>query len=198
MNQPVTFQVNGTFIGPALLGYNDYGIHYSIDFRRGPRTRSGNVVDADVARFDALEAIRLLKARYCRFLDTRDIESWRMLFAPDVVVLLDLAVSTAGADPQTMAPLEGLEAFEPVVLGGIAGAATVHHCHTPEIELTSSTTATGIWAMEDMLFYPDGSALHGAGHYHENYEKRDGRWQITRLHLTRTLMRFTAASEVRS
>ncbi|HNM85078.1 MAG: nuclear transport factor 2 family protein [Mycobacterium sp.] len=144
---------------------------------------------------DELEQIRLLKARYCRFLDTRDIESWRQLFAPDVVVLLDLAVSTGGADPQTMPPLEGFEAFEPVVLGGIAGAATMHHCHTPEIELTSPTTATGIWAMEDLLVFPDGSELHGAGHYHETYEKRDNRWQITRLHLTRTLLRFTKAPE---
>ena len=96
---------------------------------------------------DDIEAIRLLKARYCRFLDTRDIDSWRQLFAPDVVVLLDVAVSTGGADPQTMAPLVGLDAFEPVVLGGIAGAATMHHCHTPEIELTSPLRATGIWAM---------------------------------------------------
>ena len=143
-----------------------------------------------------LEQIRLLKARYCRFLDTRDIEAWRQLFAPDVVVLLDLAVSTGGADPQTMPPLEGLDAFEPVVLGGIAGAATVHHCHTPEIELTSPTTATGIWAMEDLLVFPDGSELHGAGHYHETYQKRDNRWQITRLHLTRTLLQFTKAPEV--
>ena len=103
------------------------------------------------------------------------------------------AAMTGGADPQTMAPLVGLAAFEPVVLGGIAGAATMHHCHTPEIELTSATTASGIWAMEDLLVFPDGSRLHGAGHYHEEYEKRYGRWQITRLHLTRTLMDFTAA-----
>ncbi len=146
---------------------------------------------------DDIEAIRLLKARYCRFLDTRDIDSWRQLFAPDVLVLLDVAVSTGGADPQTMPPLVGLDAFEPVVLGGIAGAATMHHCHTPEIELTSPVTATGIWAMEDLLVFPDGSRLHGAGHYHEEYEKREGRWQITRLHLTRTLMDFTAAGNDR-
>ncbi len=145
---------------------------------------------------DEIEQIRLLKARYCRFLDTRDIESWRQLFVPDVVVLLDLAVSTGGADPQTMPPLEGLAAFEPVVLGGIAGAATVHHCHTPELTLTSPTTATGIWAMEDLLVFPDGSELHGAGHYHETYERRESDWQITRLHLTRTLLRFKTAPEV--
>jgi hypothetical protein len=69
--------------------------------------------------------------------------------------------------------------------------ATVHHCHTPEITLTSPTEATGIWAMEDLLFFADGTQLHGAGHYRETYEKRDGRWLITSLHLTRTLLRFS-------
>ncbi len=142
---------------------------------------------------DDLEQIRRLKARYCRFLDTRDVPAWRALFAPDVVVLLDLAVSTGGADPQTMPPLAGMAAFEPVVLGGIEGAATMHHCHTPEIDLTSPTTATGIWAMEDLLVFGDGSEMHGAGHYHETYEKHDGAWRIKTLHLTRTMMRFKAA-----
>ncbi|MDH6242819.1 nuclear transport factor 2 family protein [Mycobacterium sp. OTB74] len=139
---------------------------------------------------DDIEAIKQLKARYCRFLDTKDIDSWRALFAPDVVVKLDTAVSTGGADPQTLPPLHGFEAFFPVVWGGVEHAATVHHCHTPEIELTSATTATGIWAMEDMLFFEGGGELHGAGHYHETYEKRDGTWVITSLHLTRTLQKF--------
>ena len=30
----------------------------------------------DVAVADELEAIRQLKARYCRFLDTKDVDSW--------------------------------------------------------------------------------------------------------------------------
>ena len=55
----------------------------------------------------------------------------------------------------------------------------------PEIELTSPTTATGTWAMEDWLRWPDGRELHGAGHYHEEYEKVDGRWRITKMTLTR-------------
>lgn len=142
---------------------------------------------------DEIEAIRQLKARYCRFLDTKDVEAWRTVFLPDVVVTLDMAVSTAGADPQTAPPLHGLDEFLPVVLGGVEGAATVHHCHTPEIELTSDTTATGIWAMEDRLYFPNGSELHGAGHYHETYEKRDGTWQIASLHLTRTVLKFVNA-----
>jgi hypothetical protein len=147
-----------------------------------------------VTTADELEALRVVKARYCRYLDTKDIEAWRSLFAPDVVVRLDLAVSTGGLDPQTMPPLDGLEQFEPVVWGGITDAATVHHCHTPELALTSPTTATGIWAMEDLLVFANGSRLHGAGHYHETYEKRSGAWVITSLHLTRTLLRFTEPS----
>ena len=130
---------------------------------------------------DELEAIRQLKARYCRYLDTRDVEGWRGIFVPDLTVLLDGAVSTGGADPQTGPPIEGV--------------ATVHHCHTPEITLTSPTTATGIWAMEDLLFFPDGNRLHGAGHYRETYEKQDGRWRIKTLHLTRTLLRFSGGAE---
>ncbi|WP_319430169.1 nuclear transport factor 2 family protein [Mycobacterium sp. RTGN5] len=140
---------------------------------------------------DELEAIRQLKARYCRFLDTKDVESWRGVFAPDLTVLLDGAVSTGGADPKTGPPIHGVDEFVPMVLGTLEGVATVHHCHTPEITLTSPTMATGIWAMEDLLFFGDGTHLHGAGHYHETYEKRDGRWLITSLHLTRTLLRFS-------
>lgn len=99
---------------------------------------------------DELEAIRQLEARYCRFLNTKDVDSWRDVFTTDVVVLLDMAVSAGGADPQT---------------------------------------ATGIWAMEDLLIFADGSELHGAGHYHETYAKRDGCWRIKSLHLTRTILR---------
>ena len=48
--------------------------------------------------------------------------------------------------------------------------------------------------MEDLLFFPDGNRLHGAGH-HETYEKRDDRWLITSLHLSRTLLRFSGPAE---
>lgn len=140
---------------------------------------------------DDLEAIRQLKARYCRFLDSKDVEGWRGVFTPDVMVSLDMAVSTGGADPQTAPPIEGVDNFVPVVLGGLEKAATMHHCHTPEITLTSATTATGLWAMEDWIIFGDGHELHGAGHYRETYEKRDGNWQIKTLHLTRTILKLS-------
>jgi ketosteroid isomerase-like protein len=145
---------------------------------------------------DELEAIRQLKARYCRFLDAKDQAGWRSVFSDDVVVLLDMAVSTGGADPMTGPPVEGADTFVPMVLGSLEGAATMHHCHTPEITLTSPETAAGIWAMEDWIVFANGNELHGAGHYHETYEKRDGAWRIKSLHLTRTIQQITGDAAV--
>jgi len=141
---------------------------------------------------DELEAIRQLKARYCRFLDAKDAKSWRNVFTADVVVTLDMAVSTRGADPMTAPPVEGVNNFVPMVLGGLENAATMHHCHTPEITLTSPETATGIWAMEDWIIFGNGNELHGAGHYRETYEKQDGSWRIKTLHLTRTILKISS------
>jgi hypothetical protein len=67
---------------------------------------------------------------------------------------------------------------------------TAHHGHTPEIEITSPTTAKGIWAMEDLLWVQEGApvpykTMRGFGHYHETYEKRNGAWQIKTIRLSR-------------
>jgi hypothetical protein len=65
----------------------------------------------------------------------------------------------------------------------------------PEIELTSATTAKGIWAMQDLLRWPDGRELSGYGHYHETYQRVDGAWRIKTLKLTRLRMDFSAPGE---
>jgi hypothetical protein len=69
-----------------------------------------------------------------------------------------------------------------------------HHAHTPEIEIISPTTATGVWPMEDHLWWQNGERqewLHGYGHYHEQYRKVSGKWlisyrKLTRLHVEQT------------
>ena len=70
----------------------------------------------------------------------------------------------------------------------LADAVTTHHGHMPEIEMTSPTTATGVWALEDQPWWPEGGPLkhmHGFGHYHETYEKGDDRWRIKTMTITR-------------
>src|SRR4029077_20630727 len=65
---------------------------------------------------------------------------------------------------------------------------SVHLGSMPEIDLQSSTSATGVWSMYDRLIWPEGSpvrTLDGYGHYREEYEKVAGEWRIKRLKLTR-------------
>jgi len=135
------------------------------------------------ARLEALEEIKALKARYFRCMDTKDWDGFAAVFAPDAVMDMTGEVPE-GEDGITRGSRE-IAAF---VRRMIDDVTTVHHGHMPEIELTSPTSATGVWAMEDMLRWPPGSflvSLHGYGHYHETYEKVDGRWLITALRLTR-------------
>jgi len=125
---------------------------------------------------DDIEAIKRLKARYFRLMDTKDWDGMREVFADDV------HIDTTDSGGRVV---EGADDFMEGLRRILADVVTVHHGHMPEIELTSPTTATGIWAMEDWLRWPDGRELHGAGHYHEEYEKVDGLWRITKMTLTR-------------
>lgn len=131
---------------------------------------------------DDVEAIKQLKGRYCRTIDTKDWTGMRRIFTDDVLM------DSTDSGGQAITGADDFSAFLQRALGDVL---SVHHCHTPEIELTSATTATGVWAMEDMLRWPDGSELHGYGHYHETYEKRDGAWRIKTSKLTRLRMDHT-------
>jgi uncharacterized protein (TIGR02246 family) len=133
---------------------------------------------------DALEAIKQLKARYFRTMDTKDWVAMRDVFADDVVV-----DTTESGGPLVSGADEFMAFLEPI----LHDVVTVHHGHMPEIEVTSPTTASGIWSMEDMLRYPDGSEMHGFGHYHETYEKVGETWRIKTLTLTRLRQDLTPA-----
>ena len=60
----------------------------------------------------------------------------------------------------------------------------------PEIVVSSRSRATGIWAMEDRLFWEAASGmpprlLHGYGYYHDSYVRIDGVWQFESVVLRR-------------
>jgi hypothetical protein len=125
-----------------------------------------------------VEAIAQLKARYCRLLDTKDWTAWRELFTDDFVG------DTSEAGGRKIVGADAFVAFVRRPLGA-PSRKTVHQVHAPEIELTSETTARGIWALEDFVRLAPGLDMHGYGHYHEIYEKGDGRWRIKASKLTR-------------
>jgi hypothetical protein len=130
----------------------------------------------DAATLLEIEAIKQLKARYCRLLDTKDWQAWRSLFSDDF--LSD--TSKAGGKV-----IRGADEFVAFTRKGVRSQATVHQVHAPEIELTSPTTARGIWALEDVVRFGPAVNLRGYGHYTETYEKVDGQWTFTSSALTR-------------
>ena len=130
----------------------------------------------DSATLLEIEAIKQLKARYCRLLDTKDWQGWRELFADDF--LSD--TSSAGGKV-----IRGADEFVAFTRKGLRNQATVHQVHAPEIELTSDTTARGVWALEDVVRFGPGVNLRGYGHYTETYDRVDGRWLFTSSTLTR-------------
>lgn len=130
----------------------------------------------DAAALMEIEAIKQLKARYCRYLDTKDWSAWRGIFVDDF--LSD--TSQAGGKV-----IRGADEFVAFTRKGVGQRATAHQVHAPEIELTSATTARGVWALEDVVRLGPGVNLRGYGHYHETYEKSDGQWRISSSKLTR-------------
>ena len=133
-----------------------------------------------------IEAIKQLKARYFRLMDTKQWDAWGKLFTPDC----RLSSEPGGGLPRV--EWVGRDQIVERNRAALEGSRTVHHGHMPEIEITGPTTARAIWAMYDSLTWDGDSAraYEGYGHYQETYEKQDGAWRIKSLRLTRLRAEF--------
>ncbi len=133
--------------------------------------------------FDDWLAIANVKARYCRLLDTKDWTGFAALFAEDAVI-----DATASGGPR----LDGRDAAVAYIRSSLEPAVTVHHVHSPEIEIDGDG-ARAVWAMKDRLTWPNGRVLDAAGHYHERYARVGGVWRIMESRLTRLFVDMRVA-----
>ena len=141
----------------------------------------------------AIEEIKRVFAQRLRCMDEKRWEVYPKLHTADVIseTFRGLPSDKQPRTGDTANRVVGRERLTRAIsslLGGATFVTTVHHGHTPEIELTSDTTARGVWAMEDKLWWTNGNHeehLHGYGHYHEEYRKEDGRWLISYRRLSR-------------
>ena len=142
----------------------------------------------DGERLSDLYAIHQLKSRYFRYLDTKQWDLWRPLFADDLLFFAEESVFPKATTPSQT----GGDNFVEYVSNLLETAISVHHGHMPDIEFQSDHEATGVWAMYDWVDDPDkGFAIQGFGHYHEKYRKgADGNWQIADMRLTRLRTTF--------
>jgi SnoaL-like domain len=132
-----------------------------------------------MSRLEQIEEIKRLKYRYFRALDCKD---WSMLgdtLAPDATTAYD-------SGKYSFAGREAILGFLRDALGS-PRVISLHHGHHPEIELTSESTAQGIWYLEDQVIFRDSNTiLYGAGFYTDAYVKLDGRWHIQSTGYERT------------
>lgn len=144
----------------------------------------------------ALQQIQQLKARYCRFIDTKRWQDLRAIFTPDCQFegMGNLPISAS------------VDTFVNHVAKRHAHTISAHHCHTPEFRFLSDREARGIWAMEDFVEWqglehvsPDWAGFKGFrayGHYEEAYRRDDddgAQWRISFIRLTRLRMDGVAA-----
>ncbi|HWM68654.1 MAG TPA: nuclear transport factor 2 family protein [Steroidobacteraceae bacterium] len=138
----------------------------------------------DLDTLGHVEAIKRLKSRYFYHLDHKNWDGWR-----SEVFCRDASMDVQEARPEPFVGIENILTFLIPLLDGVM---TIHHGHMPDIQILSSTTASGVWAMEDVLFWPKGrrpdgvaGRVHGYGHYHETYARESVGWRIKSLRLTR-------------
>lgn len=138
----------------------------------------------EIEKLAAYVAISQVKARYCRFLDTKDWAGYASLLTED----FELDVSEGTSVPV----IRGRDAAMQLIQSSVGTARTAHQVHSPEIEFKSSDEAQVIWAMQDrVLWSPERAArlnvagLTGYGHYHERYLRQGGEWKIAASRLTR-------------
>lgn len=134
--------------------------------------------------FEEVEQIQQLKARYFRLMDQKRWDEWRDVFTDDVTAVYHGVPGSHRSDGLTQLTCNGRADLVGTVSGFLSKGISVHHGHMPEIEVTSPTTARGIWAMVDYLRMPQ-FILKGYGHYEEDYVKENGKWKIKTILLTR-------------
>ena len=134
-------------------------------------------------RLNDIEEIAQLKARYFRFIDTKDWVAFRDLFTDDCRHHLP---------EESPVPFMSNDEYFPMMEAMLTNGVTTHHGHPPEITFTSDHEAEAIWAMHDYVQVdaPSGRvSIMGWGHYFETYRKcDDGRWRISSKRNTRLLV----------
>ncbi|HEX6421980.1 MAG TPA: nuclear transport factor 2 family protein [Acidimicrobiales bacterium] len=118
-----------------------------------------------------IEQIHQLKYRYVRFIDTKRWDDLAGLFTEDVTASYGGGVTTLAGRPAVMEFLSTAMADEAML--------TSHKVHQPEITLTGPGSATGVWALDDVVILGSlGLTVRGASFYDDRYAKVDGAWRI--------------------
>lgn len=136
-----------------------------------------------------IERIKRLKYRYLRCLDQKRWTELRECFLPDAT-----AAYSGGA--YRFEGRDEIVAFVERSMGR-DDFLSAHRCHHPEIDLTGPDTATGTWALDDLVIIGEHDLIvHGAAFYEDRYRKADGEWHLEHTGYRRTFEQVFPRSSI--
>jgi len=138
-----------------------------------------------------IEAIKRLKYKYLRCLDTKRWDELAETFTEDATAAYDSGRYSYAGRNAIMEFLRDALGSPKVV--------SMHHGHHPEIELIDSANARGTWYLEDMVIFTEANmVIRGAAFYDDSYVKVGGRWLIRHTGYARTFEEMLARGEVQN
>ena len=138
-----------------------------------------NAAPEGLDRLLAIEDIKLLRAKYCRRIDSHRFAELAEILTEDFVLDMSPTGKVLGTEVQ---PLQGRDMIIAMMEQNFAPLKMLLHIVTiPEIEFQDAEHATGVWRQETFIkeTRPDlpGSGLAYASVY-DTYRKDGGRWLI--------------------
>jgi hypothetical protein len=120
-----------------------------------------------------IELIKRVKYQYFRNLDLKQWDEIGELFTED-------ATASYGGGAYAFDGRVAIVDFFRKAMGR-ENFLSSHKAHHPEIDLTGPDTATGIWALEDIVIDLQWELdIHGAAFYEDDYVKGPQGWKIAR------------------
>ena len=128
-------------------------------------------LESRLAKLEAVEAIRRLKARYFNACDEKDADTVEACFLPDATVDAGPAIGKFDNAADFVAIFREMGCKPNII--------DMHHGTNAEIEVISATEAEGLWALYFFTIDTEARAMRQlAGIYRDRYQKTDQGWKI--------------------
>lgn len=131
--------------------------------------------------FESIEAIKQVKYRYLRALDTKHWDDFAATLTQDITADYGASIGAAHQFTDRAALVDFMQSSLP------ANVISEHRVTHPEITVTGPDTASGIWYLQDRVIMPDYDlTLIGAAFYHDAYRRTADGWKISATGYQRT------------
>ena len=136
-----------------------------------------------ISVMEDIEAIKKLKAKYFRCVDKKLWDEMEEVWVEDGVADYGMGIEL----------LQGRKAIIEFLKKNLGRDSMIsaHQGHNPEIEITSDTTAKGVWVLNDRLIIQTIATSSAWRYYEDEYVKVNGEWKKKSTKITNILEEWT-------